>query len=57
MDREDMNRKDDNKVQNKESNVVDKSENENLFEDLFAFEVVDTAYTCHENRNGGRGRG
>lgn len=29
-------------------------ENANLLEDLFSCEVVDTAYTCHENRSGGR---
>lgn len=29
-------------------------ENVELLEDLFACEVVDTAYTCHENRSGGR---
>lgn len=34
-------------------NVIAAQENADLLEDLFAFEVVDTAFTCHENRSGG----
>lgn len=34
-------------------NVKVVQENADLLEDLFAYEVVDTAYTCHENRSGG----
>ena len=37
-------------------NVIAAQENADLLEDLFAFEVVDTAYTCHENRSGGMQR-
>lgn len=37
---------------NESANVV--QENADLLEDLFACEVVDTAYTCHENRSGGK---